>query len=77
MPMAMSHRTSQTHRPRPGRVSLAGLFIGLVRSLAGLGRELQARRAIAYLRSLDDQRLLDLGVKREDIEHFVRSGRND
>jgi uncharacterized protein YjiS (DUF1127 family) len=36
---------------------------------------LRARRAIDHLRSLDDDRLWDLGIKREDIEHFVRFGR--
>jgi uncharacterized protein YjiS (DUF1127 family) len=33
----------------------------------------RARRAIGYLRSLDDRHLRDLGVKRDDIERFVRS----
>jgi uncharacterized protein YjiS (DUF1127 family) len=57
-------------------VSLGALLIDFARAIAALGRELQARRAIAYLRSLDDQHLQDLGVKREHIERFVRSGRD-
>ena len=49
----------------------------LGRYAGALAAELRARRAIDYLRSLDDDRLLDLGIKRrQDIEHFVRS-RND
>ena len=35
-----------------------------------------ARCAINHLRSLDDDRLRDLGLEREDIERFVRFGRD-
>jgi uncharacterized protein YjiS (DUF1127 family) len=43
------------------------------RSAGAYAAELRARRAIGYLRSLDDNRLLDLGITRRDIERFVRS----
>ena len=45
----------------------------LGRSAGAFAAEVQARRAIGYLRSLDDDQLLDLGVQRQGIEHFVRS----
>jgi hypothetical protein len=35
-----------------------------------------ARCAINHLRSLDDDRLRDLGLERKDIERFVRFGRD-
>ena len=38
--------------------------------------EFGARCAINHLRSLDDDRLRDLGLEREDIERFVRFGRD-
>jgi uncharacterized protein YjiS (DUF1127 family) len=41
-----------------------------------LAAEFGARCAINHLRSLDDDRLRDLGLEREDIERFVRFGRD-
>ena len=38
--------------------------------------EFGARCAINHLRSLDDDRLRDLGLERREIERFVRFGRN-
>jgi len=35
--------------------------------------EVRARRAISFFRSLDDYQLQDLGIRRQDIEDFVRS----
>jgi uncharacterized protein YjiS (DUF1127 family) len=62
------------------RAWLAALaFLGacFVKYAGAFAAELRARRAIDYLHSLDDDRLLDLGIKRrQDIEYFVRS-RND
>jgi uncharacterized protein YjiS (DUF1127 family) len=45
-------------------------------SVGAFAAELRARRAINHLRSLDDHRLRDLGIKRKDIEYFVRFGRD-
>jgi Domain of unknown function (DUF1127) len=39
--------------------------------------EFGVRCAINHLRSLDDHRLRDLGLRREEIEHFVRFGRDE
>jgi uncharacterized protein YjiS (DUF1127 family) len=52
------------------------LLRALGRTAGAFAAELRARRAMNYLRSLDDDQLLDLGVRRHDIERFVRS-RND
>jgi uncharacterized protein YjiS (DUF1127 family) len=38
--------------------------------------EFGARCAINHLRSLDDDRLRDLGLERKEIERFVRFGRD-
>jgi uncharacterized protein YjiS (DUF1127 family) len=57
--------------------ALSSWAIHFGRSAAALTAELRARRAINYLRSLDDDRLRDLGITRQDdIEHFVRFGRD-
>lgn len=49
----------------------------LGRSAGAFAAELRARRAINYLRSLNDDRLRDLGIQRkDDIERFVRFGRD-
>lgn len=44
------------------------------RPAAALVAECRARRAINHLRSLDDDRLRDLGLIRKDIERVVRFG---
>jgi uncharacterized protein YjiS (DUF1127 family) len=72
MPMALSRRPPWIRRLRP-LTTLAALFTSLARSVGELGEEVRARRAIGYLRSLDDRQLRDLGVERDDIECFVRS----
>jgi uncharacterized protein YjiS (DUF1127 family) len=74
MPMALSRRSSSLCRLRAWRASLAAILIHPARIIAAVGWELGARRAIAHLRSLDDEHLRDLGVKREDIERVVRRG---
>lgn len=62
---------------RGWHAALSSWGIHLGRSAGALAAELRARRAINYLRSLDDHRLRDLGIKRkDDIEHFVRFGRD-
>lgn len=61
---------------RAWHAALAFLGTHLGRSAGAFAAELRARRAINHLRSLDDDRLWDLGIKREDIEHFVRFRRD-
>ena len=53
------------------------LRIHLGRPVSAVAAELGARCAINHLQSLDDDRLRDLGLRREDIEHFVRFGRDE
>jgi hypothetical protein len=48
----------------------------LRRSVGAFAAELAARCAINHLRLLDDDRLRELGLEREDVERFVRSGRD-
>ena len=60
--------------PRAWLAALIFLASHLGRYAFAIAAELRARRAIEYLRSLDDDRLLDLGIKRrQDIDRFVRS----
>jgi uncharacterized protein YjiS (DUF1127 family) len=62
---------------RAWSAALTSFGTRLGRSAGACAAELRARRAINYLRSLDDDRLRDLGIRRkEDIEHFVRFGRD-
>ena len=63
-------------RARAWRAALTVLITQLGSSAATLAAELRARRAINHLRSLDDDRLRDLGIERADIEQFVRFGRD-
>jgi uncharacterized protein YjiS (DUF1127 family) len=74
MPMALTRRSPPLRGLRAWRASVAALSIHPARIIAAVGWELGARRAIAHLRSLDDEHLRDLGVKREDIERVVRHG---
>jgi uncharacterized protein YjiS (DUF1127 family) len=62
--------------PHAWYTALTFLRTHLGRSAGAFAAELRARRAINHLRSLDDDRLWDLGMKREDVEHFVRFGRD-
>lgn len=63
--------------PRAWRAASTFLRTYLVRSAGAFAAEFGARCAISHLRSLDDDRLRDLGLEREDIERFVRFGRGD
>ena len=60
--------------PRAWCAALTRAYLG--RPLAAFAAEFGARCAINHLRSLDDDRLRDLGLEREDIERFVRFGRD-
>jgi uncharacterized protein YjiS (DUF1127 family) len=72
-----SFMPSANGNPRAWLAVLTFLRNNIGRYVIAFAAELRARRAIEYLRSLDDDRLLDLGIKRrQDIDHFVRS-RND
>jgi hypothetical protein len=62
--------------PRAWRAALTFLRTHLGRSAAAFAAEFGARCAINHLRSLDDDRLRDLGLERKDIERFVRFGRD-
>lgn len=62
--------------PRAWHAALTFLLTHLGRSAAAFAAELQARHAINHLRSLDDDRLRDLGLERKDIERLVRFGRD-
>jgi hypothetical protein len=60
--------------PRAWCAALTRTYLG--GPLAAFAAEFGARCAINHLRSLDDDRLRDLGLEREDIERFVRFGRD-
>jgi hypothetical protein len=77
MVSVFSHRLSRAIAgPRAWRAALSFLRTNLCRSAAAFAAELGARCAINYLRSLDDDRLRDLGIKCEDVDHFVRVRRD-
>src|SRR5262249_20210166 len=56
------------------RTALAFLHFHFGRPAAALVAECRARHVINHLRSLDDDRLRDLGLARKDIERVVRFG---
>ena len=58
------------------RVWTAFLRAHLGRPIRAFVTEFGARCAINHLRSLDDDRLRDLGLERKEIERFVRFGRD-
>ena len=58
------------------RVWTAFLRTHLGRPIRAFITEFGARCAINHLRSLDDDRLRDLGLERQEIERFVRFGRD-
>jgi uncharacterized protein YjiS (DUF1127 family) len=58
------------------RVWFAFLRTHLGRPVRAIAVEFGARCAINHLRSLDDDRLWDLGLERKEIERFVRFGRD-
>jgi uncharacterized protein YjiS (DUF1127 family) len=53
-----------------------GVWAALAGWLAGLRREIQARRDSRLLASLDERDLADIGLRRTGIEHAVRYGRS-
>jgi len=68
----VSSAASQLPRAWLAAFSLLGKHLGgFVRAFAV---EFGARCAMNHLRSLDDDRLRDLGLERTDIERFVRFG---
>jgi uncharacterized protein YjiS (DUF1127 family) len=76
MPAAPSKNDSAALDAAGWHAALTFLRNHLGRSAGVFAAELRARRAISHLRSLDDDRLWDLGMKREDVERFVRFGRD-
>jgi hypothetical protein len=62
--------------PGAWRAALTTLRTQLGSSAAAFTAELAARCAANHLRSLDDDRLRDLGIEREDVDHFVRFRRD-
>jgi Domain of unknown function (DUF1127) len=77
MPRTFGRRLSPAiGNPHAWRAALTFLRTHLGRSAGAFAAELGARCAISRLRSLDNDRLRDLGLEREDIERFVRFGRD-
>jgi uncharacterized protein YjiS (DUF1127 family) len=77
MPNVFDHRAPRAiGNARAWHAAFTFLCVHLGHAAAAFAAELRARRAIDHLRSLDDDRLWDLGVQREDIERFVRFGRD-
>ena len=78
MPSILDRRLPRSiGNPRAWHNSLLSyLRTRLRRSAAAFATEFSVRCAVNHLRSLDDYRLRDLGLRREDIEHFVRFGRD-
>jgi uncharacterized protein YjiS (DUF1127 family) len=52
------------------------LVAPLARTVRGLVKERQLRSAMRELHAMDDRLLADMGLRREDIDDAVRSGRN-
>lgn len=63
--------------PHVWRAAWIGLLEHLGRSTGAFAAEFGARCAINHLRSLDDNRLRDLGLERDGIERFVRVDANE
>jgi uncharacterized protein YjiS (DUF1127 family) len=60
----------------PGRSGWRLVHAGVCRFIGAIAAERRLRRAIHELESMDDRRLRDLGVIRDDIERVVRFGRD-
>ena len=69
-------RSSAINNPPAWRAALIFLGAHLGGFASAFAAEFGARCAINHLRSLDNDRLRDLGLEREDIERFVRFGRD-
>jgi hypothetical protein len=65
-----------TAAPRGWRDAVTSLLIHFGGIASGVAAEVGTRCAISRLRSLDDDRLRDLGMNREDIERYVRFRRD-
>jgi hypothetical protein len=77
MTRSLGHRQPRAiGSPPTWRAALTFLRTYLGKSAAAFAAELGARCAINHLRSLDDDRLRDLGLEREDVDHFVRFRRD-
>jgi len=71
-PLAERSDLDTVSRPR----SLAGSLLAAPwRVMAGLAKELAARRAMHALADLDDRMLRDIGLDRGQIPHAARQGR--
>ena len=75
-PLAEPGTPAEVARPRS---LLSALLWGLLAAPRRLGAmilcELEARRAVQTLASLDDRMLRDMGVERDQIAHACRHGR--
>jgi hypothetical protein len=77
MARIVAHRLPRNFGSAPAwRAALSFLRTHLGRPVVSFVTEVGSRCAINHLRSLDDDRLRDLGLEREDIERFVRFGRD-
>lgn len=56
-----------------GKPSLASRAAGVVGVLTSLWRQYRSRCQIARLNDLDDRQLLDMGLKREDLNEALTS----
>jgi uncharacterized protein YjiS (DUF1127 family) len=64
--------TTAAHRPRRWPAALAGFFAWAWQAYR---REREIARAVAYLSTLNDHTLRDIGLHRSEIEEAVRHGR--
>jgi uncharacterized protein YjiS (DUF1127 family) len=53
------------------------LLDALRRIIAAIVRELRIRRDMRRVTAMDDHRLEDIGMRRSEIEHRVRYGRDE
>jgi uncharacterized protein YjiS (DUF1127 family) len=77
MATSSTHRFTHAARGTAAAGSVwAQVRSGLVGLIQALARELELRRAMRELATLDDYMLHDIGLTRSDIEREVRFGRN-
>jgi len=74
-------RSAEVHRLLGGAgrgIAAAGrlLLSPLLRAVRQMSRERRLRAAMRELHAMDDRLLADMGLRREDIDDAVRSGRN-
>lgn len=72
----MTNRTSLVAGIAAVQLPKGGVLAGIARGIAGYWTERKLRRAVIDLHNQDDFVLLDMGIRRVDIDAVVRHGRS-